>query len=66
MVVTTREQRETLLKIWQHRNGVTAPGKVGESYLAFRRRLLPGMGWVAVVMPEGLYIGIEPGGYAHT
>jgi hypothetical protein len=62
-VPTTRAQRESLAKL--HQRNTYSDSYAGETYLQFRRRLLPGYGYVGIAL-WGMFIGIEPDGYCHS
>ncbi len=66
MVKTTREQRETLKRKCVEQNwGFARRNMPLLSYREFRRAVKPGWGCIMVKWC-GMWLGIEPDGYAHT
>ncbi len=66
MVKTTREQRETLKqKCAQQNYGRKQRGETLLTYREFRRTVQSGWGCIMVEWC-GMWLGIEPDGYAHT
>jgi hypothetical protein len=69
MVRTTRAQRVALQNVYQrlcrehYRN--TGDPKGPESYLSFRRKVVPGPGCIMIPY-AGMWLGIEPDGYTHS
>jgi len=58
MTRLTRDQRKSLKAIYDRQ-------PLGVTYRQFRRTVEPGFGYVMVPWC-GMYVGIEPDGYAHT
>ncbi len=66
MIRTTREQRETLkVKCKQQNYGRKQRGETLLTYREFRRTVQDGWGCIMVEWC-GMWLGIEPDGYAHT
>ncbi len=66
MIKTTREQRETLkVKCMQQNYGRRQRGETLLTYREFRRTVQDGWGCIMVEWC-GMWLGIEPDGYAHT
>lgn len=56
-MLLTKEQRKALHKVWKRTEGI--------SYLAFRRTVQPGHGYILVQF-AGMWLGIERDGYTHS
>ncbi len=66
MVRTTREQRETLKRKWVEQNYRRKMNwQHALTYSQFRRTVEAGCGCIMVLWC-GMWLGIEPDGYAHT
>lgn len=61
MVRLTKEQQKALAQLYRR-------GEQKESFLTFRRSVLPTIGCDSAVMVKwaGMWIGIERDGYAHS
>ena len=69
MVRTTREQRETLKrKCYEQNHGRKQRGETLLTYREFRRTVEGLFGGNGCIMVKwcGMWLGIEPDGYAHT
>ena len=55
----TKPQQQALLRVYQRSEAPT------ETFLAFRRRVQPAMGYVMIEWC-GMWLGIEPDGYTHS
>ena len=63
MVKTTRKQREALYNLWERKDKL----RPNETYCQFRRRVQPEFcGKAVMIQWAGMWIGIEPDGYAHS
>lgn len=67
----TREQRESLYLIWLRGTPSSLTPKYRsngsglQTYLTFRRTVLPGPDCI-MVQWQGMWLGIEPDGYTHS